>query len=198
MYRFAILLLTLLLISLTGCIETGKYPAQWSKPVAKLSPDGCSGLVGMYANDRVAYPNEDPVSISYLLAPKVFLGDEKYRDTQQKILDSVEYVKFSAPHPGVLKIQGFNSDSNDVVDFEYSEEDKNLSCKSNGAVITNQQLKTEGGFVIDIMTDRHQTIMFSKNTDGDLIVRDDISALSLVNLVPIPVKATEWYRFRAE
>lgn len=192
MYRIAILL-TLILFLLASCVEIGKYPAQWSNPVAKLSPDGCSGIVGTYSNDRMDNnPREDPVSISFLLAHSVVM-DRKNKDF--RIITAVSYVKFTVPQPGVLKIQGFDNGHNDVIDYEYSEKDKNLSCKSYGAIITTQQIKTEGGFVVAITSDKHQTIMFSKDIDGDLIVRDNISALSLVNLVPIPVKATEWYRF---
>ena len=175
MQRITLLSMIFVLLFSTGC-TSNRYPTRWSDPVSKLTPDGCSGIVGIYANANGS-TYLDRATLTALLS-----GGNR-----------ASQVEISVPHAGALKIRGYR-DEYLLFEHEYSEQDKNLTCEPSGARISfNLTIPSEWG--VEVL---HRVLLLGRNGDGDLITKlDDTGGGLVLFIIPLPDSSSAWYRFKS-
>ena len=110
-------LLALPLLILSGC-ATQPFPNNWAQPQAALSPDGCSGLSGTYANGATA----ESAGLFHTLS--------RYPHTRTQ----ADRVMLSTPDTGVLTVAAYNAGER-VGELRFSEHEQTLACRPDGADI---------------------------------------------------------------
>jgi hypothetical protein len=169
----AFVLNALPLLILTGC-ATQPFPNDWAQPQAALSPEGCSGLSGTYANGAT----EESAGLFHTLS--------RYPHTRTQ----ADRVMLSMPDAGVLTVAAYNSGER-VGELRFSEQEQTLACRPDGA-----DIHTAGPWLKDSMWGYlEMTISLYKDKDGNLLAKNQESGVGVYGLIPMPGNMTSWHRF---
>jgi hypothetical protein len=167
------LLLAVPLLILAGC-ATEPFPSNWAQPQAALSPDGCSGLSGTYANGATA----ESAGLFHTLS--------RYPHTRTQ----TDRVVLSSPDAGVLTVAAYNAGER-VGELQFSEHEQTLACRPDGV-----DIHTAGPWLKDSMWGYlEMTISLYKDEDGNLLARNQESGVGVYGVIPMPGNMTSWHRF---
>ncbi|HUO99041.1 MAG TPA: hypothetical protein VMU01_10250 [Rhizomicrobium sp.] len=178
------------LLLLAACLNfQTEYPeGSWPK---RLYHGSCAGIAGVYANRGDMIPNNYADHPQAELVPFFFdhWTPDEYRDKFSK----ADHVVL-AFGDGVLTAQVLKGDSI-LATARFSEKDKTLACKQDGAVIreTSGWAHGRGNPLAGV---EYSSFTLIATADQSLIIKSEGGGTGLVfMLVPVSASSTTWFHF---
>ncbi len=185
-------------VVLTSCATSNhaKLPASWEGGELPSSQD-CVDISGTYRNlGEDAPSNKDkslhrrhPQYLSEFFIPSLLVNGRKHR--------WITHIKITGANQGTLRIDFKKQDN--IIDTIELKRKEDFSCTQQGIEIKET---TSMHYDIASLGDvRKNTLIFNKNHDGDLLVKEkqNEKGIALILIVPMPYieSSTQWYRFPA-
>jgi hypothetical protein len=174
-YVTGIITLSLLL---TSCMVHEKYNPAWGELIP-VKDDKCPDISGIYTNTRGKY------ALTKILGFKDKIGETHVQITQLK--------------DGTFEISGWDivGDEQKLV-YKKSYPKRKYSCTSEGLSVSSH---TEGGIVPEGLGGfgvAFVSFYLTKNTNGDLVVKETASVIGFSWIIPIIGFGTDWHIFPCE
>lgn len=181
-YIIAIVELSLLL---TSCAMHNQYPSSWGGLIT-VEENKCTDISGIYRNTGEKEKGVSEYKLSKILGFKDEIGETHVKITQLK--------------DDTFEISGWDTvgDEQKLV-YKKSYPERKYSCTPEGVKASSHTESTfvpEGLGAFGTMTG---SFYLTKNTDGDLVVKDTGTVIGLSMLIiPMIGAGTDWYRFPHE
>jgi len=180
---FYIIGIVVLSFLLTSCVMHNKYPSSWSDLVP-VEENKCPDISGIYWNNGIKEKGEVEYNLSKILGFKDEIGER--------------YVKITLLKDDTFEISGWVWEEQKLV-YKKSYPKRKYSCSSEGIRASSH---TESTFIAEglgAFGAMYGSFYLTKNTDGDLVVKDTGTVIGLSMLIiPIIGAGTDWYRFPHE